>query len=61
MADVLSAVEDPEGQAGQKVPRRQVASHWSQLEASLALQERAHVFQLEQQCFHILISVQETG
>lgn len=33
MADVLRAVEDAEGQPGEEVPGREVARHWTQLEA----------------------------
>ena len=33
MSDVLSAVEHPEGQAGEEVPGAEVARHWPHLEA----------------------------
>lgn len=33
VANVLRAVKDAKGQSGHKVPRGEVASHWTQLKA----------------------------
>ena len=46
VSDVLRRVEDAEGEAGQKVARRQQTGHWSQREAGALAQKVGHVFQL---------------
>lgn len=46
MSDVLSAVEDSEGQAAQKIPRGKQASHRSEAESSARLQKLRNLFQL---------------
>lgn len=44
--NVLGTMEDPECQAGKKVARRQVTSHWSDGESSTSFQELAYILQL---------------
>ena len=46
MPDVLSAVEHPEGQAGEEVPGAEVARHWPHLEACLPPEVGVDVLQL---------------
>ena len=46
VTDVLSAVKHSEGQTRQKIPRREIASHWADLEASLGPQVAVDVLQL---------------
>lgn len=43
VADVLRALEHPEGQAVEEVPGRQQACHWAQLETSLLWREQRHL------------------
>lgn len=42
MADVLRALEHPEGQAVEEVPGRQQARNWAELETSLLWKEQRH-------------------
>lgn len=46
VADVLSALEDAEGQRGEKIARCQQASGWTQCEAGVPAQELVHLLQL---------------
>lgn len=46
MANILRALEDAEGQRGQKVARCQQTSGWTQCEAGVAAQKVVHLLQL---------------
>ena len=46
MTDVLRGVEDAEGEAGEKVARREQTGHRSQTKAGAVLEEVGHVLEL---------------